>query len=32
MRGIAIASDNFGFIFPIKKPKIKKGIIFLKRE
>ena len=31
MRGIAIDSANFGFIFPIKKPKTKKGIIFIKR-
>ena len=31
IRGIAIVSENFGFLFPIKKPKIKKGIIFIKR-
>ena len=30
--GIAIASENSGFLLPIKKPKIKKGIIFIKRE
>ncbi len=29
--GTAIYSENFGFLFPIKKPKIKKGIIFIKR-
>ena len=32
INGIAIASESFGFLFPIKKPKIKKGIIFIKRE
>ena len=32
IRGIAIDSENFGFLFPIKKPKIKKGTIFIKRE
>ena len=30
--GLAIYSDNFWFFFPRKKPKIKKGIIFVKRE
>ncbi len=30
--GIAIYSDNFGFLWPRKNPKIKKGIIFIKRE
>ena len=28
--GVAIVSDSFGFLFPIKKPKIKKGIMFIK--
>tara|TARA_S200000501_G_scaffold334793_1_gene339035 strand:+ start:145 stop:381 length:237 start_codon:yes stop_codon:yes gene_type:complete len=32
IRGIAIDSESFGFLFPIKKPKIKKGMIFIKRE
>jgi len=32
IKGIAIDSESFGFLFPIKKPKIKKGIIFIKRE
>ena len=32
INGIAITSESFGFLFPIKKPKIKKGIIFIKRE
>ena len=31
IRGIAIDSESFGFLFPIKKPKIKNGIIFIKR-
>ena len=31
IRGTAIESENFGFLFPIKKPKIKKGIILIKR-
>ena len=30
--GLAIYADIFGFFFPRKKPKIKKGIIFIKRE
>ena len=29
--GLAINSDNFGSFFPRKKPKVKKGIIFIKR-
>ena len=29
--GLAIYSESLGFLFPIKKPKIKKGIIFIKR-
>ena len=32
IRGTAIASESFGFLLPIKKPKIRKGIIFIKRE
>ena len=32
IRGIAICSESLGFLFPIKKPKIKKGIIFIKRS
>jgi len=32
MRGMAIVSDIFGVLLPIKKPKIRKGIIFIKRE
>ena len=32
IRGKAICSENLGFLFPIKKPKIKKGIIFIKRS
>tara|TARA_B100000886_G_scaffold170280_1_gene116590 strand:+ start:214 stop:324 length:111 start_codon:yes stop_codon:yes gene_type:complete len=32
IRGLAIYLEIFGFFFPIKKPKIKKGIIFIKRE
>ena len=30
--GFAIYSDNFGLFFPRKKPKVKKGIILIKRE
>ena len=32
IRGLAIYSDIFGFFFPRKKPTIKKGTIFMKRE
>ena len=32
IKGLAIYLEKFGFFFPIKKPKIKKGIIFTKRE
>ena len=32
IKGLAIYLDIFGFFFPRKKPKIKKGIIFIKRE
>ena len=32
IKGLAIYSEIFGFFFPRRKPKIKKGIIFMKRE
>ena len=32
IKGLAIYLEIFGFFFPRKKPKIKKGIIFIKRE
>ena len=32
IKGLATYSDIFGFFFPRKKPKIKKGIIFIKSE
>jgi len=32
MRGLAIYFEIFGFFFPRRKPKIKKGRIFIKRE
>ena len=32
INGVAIASESFGFLFPIKKPKIKKGIMLIKSE
>ena len=32
IRGLAIYLEIFGFFFPRKKPKINKGIIFIKRE
>tara|TARA_A100001035_G_C27662191_1_gene444300 strand:+ start:487 stop:636 length:150 start_codon:yes stop_codon:yes gene_type:complete len=32
IRGLAIYSDKFGLFFPRKKPKIKNGMIFIKRE
>ena len=32
IRGLAIYFEIFGFFFPRIKPKIKKGIIFIKRE
>ena len=32
IRGLAIFLEIFGFFFPRKIPKIKKGIIFIKRE
>jgi hypothetical protein len=32
IRGLAIYFEIFGFFFPRKKPKIKKGTIFMKRE
>ena len=32
IRGLAIYSEIFGFFFPRKNTKIKKGIIFINRE
>jgi hypothetical protein len=32
IKGLAIDLEILGFFFPIRKPKIKKGIIFIKRE
>ena len=32
IRGLAIYFEIFGFFFPRKKPKIKKGIIFINSE
>ena len=32
INGLAIYLEIFGFFFPRKKPKIKKGIIFINRE
>ena len=32
IRGLAIYLEIFGFFFPRRNPKIKKGIIFIKRE
>jgi hypothetical protein len=32
IRGLAIYFEILGFFFPRKKPKIKKGIIFINRE
>ena len=32
INGIAIYSESFGFLLPIKKPKIRKGIMFIKRS
>ena len=32
MRGLAIYFEIFGFFFPRREPKIKKGMIFIKRE
>ena len=32
INGLAIYLEIFGFFFPRKKPKIKKGIIFMNRE
>ena len=32
IRGLAIYFEIFGFFFPRRKPKIKKGIIFINRE
>ncbi len=32
IKGLAINFEIFGFFFPRRKPMIKKGIIFMKRE
>ena len=32
IRGLAIYLEIFGFFFPRKNPKTKKGIMFIKRE
>jgi len=32
IRGLAIYFEIFGFFLPRRKPKIKKGIILIKRE
>jgi hypothetical protein len=32
IKGIAIYLEIFGFFFPRRNPKIRKGIIFTKRE
>jgi len=32
IKGLAIYLEIFGFFSPRRKPKIKKGIIFIKRE
>jgi len=32
IKGTAIYFEILGFFFPRRKPKIKKGIIFIKRE
>ena len=32
IKGLAIYFEIFGFFFPKRKPRIKKGIIFMKRE
>jgi len=32
IKGLAMYLEICGFFFPRKKPKIKKGIIFIKRE
>jgi len=32
IRGLAIFFEIFGLFFPKRNPKIKKGIIFMKRE
>jgi hypothetical protein len=32
IRGLAMYFEIIGFFFPRKKPKIKKGIIFIKSE
>ena len=32
IKGLAIYLEIFGFFFPRRKPRIKKGMIFMKRE
>ena len=32
IKGLAIYFEIFGFFFPRRNPRIKKGIIFIKRE
>ena len=32
IRGLAMYFEIFGFFLPRRKPRIKKGIIFMKRE
>jgi len=32
IKGLAIYSEIFGLFFPKRKPKIKKGMIFINRE
>ena len=32
IRGLAMYFEIFGFFFPRRKPRIKKGIMFMKRE
>jgi len=32
IRGLAIYFAIFGFLIPRRKPRVKKGIIFMKRE
>jgi hypothetical protein len=32
IKGLAIYFEILGFFFPIKNPKIRKGIILMKRE
>jgi len=32
IKGLAICFEIFGFFFPRKNPKVKKGIMLIKRE